>query len=185
MNKEIKLVGICGSLRRDSYNMKLLKTVAKLLPDNVKMNILSFDTLPIYNEDLETPDKLPQAVTDFVAELKNADGFVIVSPEYNYAIPGGLKNALDWASRSKDYPLSGKPVSIMGATIGMLGTARMQTQMQSFCIMMNMQPIAKPDILISVAHTKFDANGNFIDEQGKEFILKNLKNLLELIIKKL
>ncbi|MDR1984160.1 MAG: NAD(P)H-dependent oxidoreductase [Prevotellaceae bacterium] len=182
MQKEIKIVGICGSLRKDSYNMKILKSVGNLLPDNLEINIAEIAELPMYNEDLDIPDNLPQAVVEFVNILKNADGFVIISPEYNYAVPSVLKNALDWASRSKDLPLSGKPVSIMGATPGMSGTARMQVQLQSLCVMLNMQPIAKPDVLINAVHTKFDANGNFIDEQGKQHIIKNLENLVRLIL---
>jgi chromate reductase len=184
MKKTIKIAGICGSLRKDSYNKKILNVANDLLPDGMEMIMVAFDELPLYNEDLDTIQPL-DSVSRFRETLAAADGFLIVSPEYNYSIPGGLKNALDWASRTKNNPLSGKPVSLMGATMGMWGTVRMQTSFLNFFHLFDMKLVMKPEILINLVHTKFDEQGNFTDEQAKQFIRQNLENLKALVIQQL
>jgi chromate reductase len=182
MQNSIKIAALCGSLRKDSYNKKLLHLAQTLLPENMTMGIVPFQDLPYYSEDFDTPDTTPQSVITFKQTLEKADGILIVSPEYNYAIPGALKNALDWASRGNPSPLSGKPVSLMGATIGTLGTARMQISFLSFFRLMNMPLALHPEILISQAHTKFDEAGNFTDEKGKQLIQQSLERLKQLIL---
>lgn len=183
MQKTIRLVGISGSLRKQSYNTMLLNALMDLLPENVLLEILSFSNLPVYNGDLDIPDvdKRPDAVNTFRAELEKADGLVIVSPEYNYSIPGGLKNAIDWASRGKDSPLLNKTVALMGVTTGMWGTVRMQLAFQPVFLTLGMKQI-KPEILIAQAKNKFDAAGKLIDEPTATLIKKQLIALKELLL---
>ncbi|MEO8793943.1 MAG: NAD(P)H-dependent oxidoreductase, partial [Daejeonella sp.] len=108
---------------------------------------------------------------------------VIVSPEYNYSIPGGLKNAIDWASRGEDSPIRNKPLALMGATPGMWGTVRMQTAFLPVIETMAMKSVQKPEILLAQANKKFDENGNLTDEKAKELISKKLQGLKEMILK--
>lgn len=179
MKKDIHFIGISGSLRKESFNTYLLKNLEKLLPVDVSLEIISFEDLPLYNADLDIPSskERPVAVTFFRNKLAEADALVIVSPEYNYSIPGGLKNAIDWASRGEDSPLLKKPVSVMGATPGMWGTVRMQQAFHSVFLFLNMKPVYKPEVLVAKAEEKFDAAGNLTDEQAKDIIRKNLENL--------
>ena len=106
MDQHIHLAGLCGSLRKDSYNRMLLQEAVELLPENTSLDILSIDSIPHYNGDLDLPiaSKRPELVQQFMDAIRKADGLLIVSPEYNYSIPGGLKNAIDWTSRGEDSP---------------------------------------------------------------------------------
>ena len=165
MKTQIQFVGISGSLRRGSFNTMLLNNVAGLLPEGVTMEIASIADIPNYNADLDLPasKQRPEPVQRFRDVLAKADGLVIVSPEYNYSIPGGLKNAIDWASRGEDSPLLHKPVAVMGATPGMWGTIRMQMAFYGVFLFLNMKPVLKPEVLMAKASEKFDANGNLTD----------------------
>ena len=184
MKKDIHFAGISGSLRKNSYNTRLLKNVVNLLPSDVSMEILSFEDLPLYNADYDLPasQERPAIVAAFRNKLAEADALVIVSPEYNYSIPGGLKNAIDWASRGEDSPLLKKPVSVMGATTGLWGTVRMQLAFHSVFQFLNMQPVYKPEVLLAGAKEKFDTAGNLKDEQTKDIIRKNLENLRHVVL---
>ncbi|HYK46745.1 MAG TPA: NADPH-dependent FMN reductase [Parafilimonas sp.] len=184
MNSEIHLAGISGSLRRGSYNTALLNALYPLLPEDVSMEIVSIAGIPLYDADLDMPEaeKRPSIVQHFRDCLSKVDGIVIVSPEYNYSIPGGLKNAIDWASRGTDSPLLNKPVALMGATPGMWGTVRMQTAFLPVFVFLNMKPVLKPEVLIAQAATKFDAKGNLTDEKAKEIIRQKLTALKGMIL---
>ena len=184
MKKEIHFAGISGSLRKGSYNTLVLKNVVDLLPEDVSMEILSFEDLPLCNADYDVPasKERPPIVAGFRNKLAEADALVIVSPEYNYSLPGGLKNAIDWASRGEDSPLLKKPVSVMGATTGMWGTTRMQLAFHSVFQFLNMQPVYKPEVLIAGAKEKFDSSGILKDEQTKDIIRKNLENLRQIVL---
>lgn len=123
MSDYIQLVGLSGSLRTGSYNTLLLKAAAQLLPTDVSMEIISIADIPLYNADLDLPaaKQRPEVVEHFRKVLADADGILISSPEYNYSVPGGLKNAIDWASRGEDSPLLRKPIAVIGGyyiTIG-------------------------------------------------------------------
>jgi chromate reductase, NAD(P)H dehydrogenase (quinone) len=122
-------------------------------------------------------------VQQFREVLATADGFVFVSPEYNYSIPGGLKNAIDWASRGEDSPLLNKPVAVMGATPGMWGTVRMQTAFLPVFTFLNMKPVLKPEVLVAQASKKFDAKGKLIDDKAKDLVGQKLEALRVLILK--
>ena len=185
MNESVHLIGMSGSLRKDSFNTRLLFAVQELLPENVTMGIVSIADQPLYNADLDLPcaKQRPPIVQQFREVLATADGFVFVSPEYNYSIPGGLKNAIDWASRGEDSPLMNKPVAVMGATPGMWGTVRMQTAFLPVFTFLNMKPVLKPEILIAQASKKFDVQGKLIDDKAKDLIKQKLVALKELILK--
>ena len=184
MNSSVHFVGMSGSLRKGSFNTMLLHNVRDLLPEGVTMDIVSIAEIPLYNAELDLPavQERPAPVATFRNSLAKADGIVIVSPEYNYSIPGGLKNAIDWASRGTDSPLLKKSVAVMGATPGMWGTVRMQLAFQSVFLFLDMKPILKPEVLIASATTKFNEQGTLTDETGRDLIRKKLAALKDLVL---
>ena len=184
MGTNIHLVGLSGSLRKDSYNTALLRTIGTLLPENTTIEIASIGDLPLYNADMDLPasSSRPKIIQDFRDQLAKADAFVIVSPEYNYSIPGGLKNAIDWASRGVDSPMLRKPVAVMGATTGLWGTVRMQTAFLPVFVFLEMRPVLKPEVLIAGVKDKFDAQGNLKDEVAIDLVKKKLQALRELTL---
>ena len=183
MSDFIQFIGMSGSLRKGSYNTMLLKAAAKLLPADVSMDIVSIEDIPLYNADLDLPaaKQRPEAVEHFRKMLTDADGILISSPEYNYSIPGGLKNAIDWASRGEDSPLLRKPVAVIGATTGLWGTIRMQLAFHNVFLYLDMKPVYKPEVLVAQAEKKFDKNGNLIDEMTKKLLKQKLEALKEMI----
>lgn len=184
MNKAIHLVGISGSLRQGSYNTMLLKTTSELLPNTATIEFLSIADIPVYNGDMDMPTMAarPEAVEKFRNVLAGADGIIIVSPEYNYSIPGGLKNAIDWASRGDDSPLRGKHVSLMGATQGQWGTVRMQLAFLPIFNTLKMEHINKFEVFVSMAQKKFDADGHLIDNDTREILRKHLEIFMATIV---
>lgn len=178
--KEVKIIGIVGSLREKSYNKMAILAAKDLLPDNSTLEIIEINDIPFFNEDIEKQG-LPKSVIDFKNKLVEADAILIATPEYNYSVSGVLKNALDWASRGRLLPLRGKPVGIISASMGMLGGARVQYHLRQICVALDMIPINKPEVFIAKAHEKFDPNGNLIDEYGKKVITELLDNLITFI----
>jgi len=183
MSDYIQLLGLSGSLRKGSYNTMLLKAALQLLPTDVSMEIISIEDIPLYNADLDLPSakQRPKPVEHFRKILSDADGILISSPEYNYSIPGGLKNAIDWASRGEDSPLVRKPVAVIGATTGLWGTTRMQLAFHNVFLFLDMKPVYKPEVLVAQAEKKFDKNGNLIDEMSKKLLKQKLEALKEMI----
>jgi chromate reductase, NAD(P)H dehydrogenase (quinone) len=167
--KGIAVLGICGSLRAGSYNKMVLRTAIELKPPGMTIETAEIGTIPLYNEDVRAQGFPPQVET-LRRRIAAADALLFVTPEYNYSMPGVLKNAIDWASRPPDQPFAGKPVAIMGAGAGMAGTARAQYDLRRSCIFLDMHPLNKPEVLIGQAQTKFDASGRFTDEAGRGFI---------------
>jgi chromate reductase len=167
--KGITVLGICGSLRKDSYNLAALRTAIELKPPGMTIQIADISQFPLYNEDVRAQG-FPPPVETLRQQIKAADALLFVTPEYNYSMPGVLKNAIDWASRPPDQPFAGKPVAIMGAGAGMAGTARAQYDLRRSCIFLDMHPINKPEVLIGQAQNKFDANGRLNDEAARGFI---------------
>lgn len=184
MNASIHFVGMSGSLRKGSFNTMLLNNAMELLPEGVTMEIVSIADIPLYNADMDLPmaKERPQAVTKFREVLSRADGIVIVSPEYNYSIPGGLKNAIDWASRGENSPLLRKPVAVMGATTGMWGTVRMQLAFHAVFQFLDMKPVQKPEVLIAAAPAKFDKEGKLTDDKAVDLIRRKLEALKQLVL---
>ncbi|MBA3647990.1 MAG: NAD(P)H-dependent oxidoreductase [Chitinophagales bacterium] len=185
-NKNYHIIAISGSLREESYNTMALKTAQKVAPPNIIVEQISIKEVPFYNEDLYKKD-FPPLVNELVAKIKSADGVLIVSPEYNYSIPGVLKNAIDMFSRHPDKPFDSKAVAIMGASTGLFGTARMQYHLRQVMVFLNAWTVNRPEIMIGQAKDKFDANGNLTDSKATEMIrqlLISLAGLSELISKK-
>jgi len=177
----IKLVGFTGSLREKSFNMSALKAAKELLPMGVTFDILDLSDIPFFNEDIE--DNIPESVKEFIEKIIESDGIVISVPEYNYSIPPVLKNALDWASRSMDMPLSGKPLAIMSASPSLFGGSRVQYHLRQVCVRLNLLPLNDPEVFIMKAHEKFDEQGNLIDESTKTVIEKLMNALIKEINK--
>ena len=132
----MKVLGFAGSLRTGSYNKALLRAAEDLLPENLILEIYDIDGIPPFNQDNE--QNMPMKVKDFKSKIRSADALLIATPEYNYSVPGVLKNAIDCASRPYgDNPFDGKPVAIMGASVGMLGGARAQYHLRQTFIFLN------------------------------------------------
>ena len=175
----IKILGLAGSLRKGSYNRAALKAAQGLVPAGATLEIADLPDLPGFNQDNEkTP---PAAVTELKAKIRAADAILIVTPEYNYSIPGALKNAIDWASRPYgDSAWKGKPVAVMGASVGALGTARAQYHLRQCLVFLDMPAVNQPEVMISAAAAKFDQSGNLTDATAKELIGKLLGGLCDL-----
>ena len=158
--RELKLLGICGSLRRQSTNAGLLRAAMAELPEGVSMAIADLSEVPFYNADLSTK---PAAVDKLLAQVAAADALVLACPEYNYSIAPALKNALDWASREPNNALlAGKPAAILGAGGGM-GTSRAQYHLRQVCVFLDLHPLNKPEVFANAFAGAFDADGNLTD----------------------
>ena len=165
----VSLLGICGSLRRASINRRLLDVVAETLPSGSSIAVWDSLDLPIFSSDVVEPAR----VAEMKQAIATADGVVFAVPEYNYSIPGGLKNALDWiSSPPAKSPLRGKPVAIIGATSGMSGTIRAQLHMREMLLFSDSQVLAQPEVLIPRANERFDAEGRLTDESTRALIAR-------------
>lgn len=179
MSDTIKILGISGSLRKASFNTSALRAAQALAPDGAKIEIFDIAGIPIFNQDEDTNP--PQRVVEFKKAIRDADAILFVTPEYNYSIPGPLKNAIDWASRPYgDSAWNGKPVAVLSASIGMLGGARAQYHLRQSFVFLNMMAVNQPEVMIPAAQSKFDANGNLTDEVSKGLIKQLLQNLVTL-----
>lgn len=177
MDKSIRILGIAGSLRRSSYNKAALRAAQKLVPEDAVLDIIELDGIPVFSEDDErTP---PAKVVELKKRIREADAVLFVTPEYNYSIPGGLKNAIDWASRPYgDSAWSGKPAAIMGASVGKFGTARAQYHLRQVFVFLNILAVNRPEVMIGNAPEHFDADGNLVNEETKKLIRQLLANLV-------
>ena len=174
-----KILGIAGSLRRASFNRMALNAARGLVPVGATLEILDLPDLPGFNQDNEKSP--PAAVVDMKAKIRAADAILLVTPEYNYSIPGVLKNAIDWASRPYgDSAWKGKPAAVMGASPGALGTARAQYDLRKCFVFLDMPVVNQPEVMISAAGSKFDEAGNLTDAIAKELIGKLLASLCDL-----
>lgn len=177
----MKVVGLCGSLRTGSYNMLALKTAQELAPEGMEISIESIADIPLYNDDIRHSG-LPEPVVRVRQSIAAADAVILSSPEYNYSVSGVLKNALDWISRTPEPPMDGKPVAMMGASIGMLGSSRGQYHLRQVLVYMNCFTLNKPEVFIGLADKKFDENGKLTDPVAVKLIsdqLVALKSLTE------
>jgi len=177
MNTPLTILGIAGSLRKTSYNRAALRAAQELVPPGVRLEIFDLEGIPPFNQDEEGPP--PERVGQFKQRIRAADAILIVTPEYNYSIPGVLKNAIDWASRPYgDNSWEGKPVAIMGASMGAQGTARAQYHLRQVFVYLNMYALNRPEVMISNAAQRFDEKGNLKDEETKSHIQKLLQALV-------
>lgn len=171
------ILGFAGSLRRDSFNKALLRAALELTPQDAQMEIFDLEGIPPFNQGLE--GQPPEKVKEFKTKIRAADAILIATPEYNYSIPGVLKNAIDWASRPYgDNAFDGKPVGLMGASIGMLGTARAQYHLRQCFVFLNMHPLSWPEVMVPFAQEKVDQAGRVTDPKTREAI----KELLEALV---
>jgi chromate reductase len=178
VNKDISILGIAGSLRQQSYNRSALRAAAQLVPGGVTLDTFELNGIPGFNQDEERNP--PTIVVELKQRIRAADAILLVTPEYNYSVPGVLKNAIDWASRPYgDSAWFGKPAAIMGASVGIIGTARAQYHLRQMCVFLNMFLINQPEVMIGHAAERFDKDGNLTDETSKEVIRQLLQKLVE------
>ena len=165
-----KIVGICGSLRAKSTNLTALKIAGEALQSqNVVFEILNYNDFPVYNGDIEA-EGIPDSVKTLAAKIKEADGVVISSPEYNYSISSALKNLIDWVSRVQPIPFDKKPVAVFSVTASASGGARSQYDLRKIMIYLNGFVMQKPEVMIGSNYLKFDQDGNLNDETSKKAI---------------
>jgi chromate reductase, NAD(P)H dehydrogenase (quinone) len=146
---KVKVLGFAGSLRRGSYNKALLRAAADLLPEDMNLEIFDIEGITAFNQDTE--ENMPLKVKEFKAKIREADAILIATPEYNYSVPGVLKNAIDWGSRPYgDNSFDGKPVAIMSASVGIIGGARAQYHLRQMFVFLNMYPINRPEVIVSL-----------------------------------
>ena len=168
--RSLSLVSICGSLRKASLNAAIQRALPELAPAGVTVTALQgIGTLPLYDADLQAQG-IPGVVTEMAEAIRAADGVVIVSPEYNYSIPGALKNAIDWISRVPQQPFAGKPVLLQSATQGPLGGARMQYHLRQVMVFLEAMVFNRPEVFVGMAQTKVDAALTLTDQGTRDFI---------------
>jgi chromate reductase len=175
---KLNVLGLCGSLRKASYNRMALRAAMELAPPSMTIDSFEIGSVPLYNEDVHA-QAVPSVVHALREKIRAAHAILFVTPEYNYSIPGVLKNAIDWASRPPDQPFDGKSGAIMGASPGMLGTARSQYHLRQICVTLNIFLLNNPEVMIAQANTKFDEQGRLTDEATRKFIEKLLVALAE------
>lgn len=166
----VQILAFAGSLRAGSYNRALLRAATELAPSAMQIEIIDLTDIPLYNGDVEKQGD-PEPVAAFKTAIRNADALLIATPEYNHGVPGVLKNAIDWASRPpRSAPLNEKRAAIMGASPGMVGTARAQSQLRQAFTFTNTWTMLQPEILVARANEKFDADGRLTDETTRKFL---------------
>jgi chromate reductase len=177
LEKQFKILAFAGSLRKGSYNKALVRAAVEVAPENVSVEVFDLEGIPPFNQDDE--NNPPTKVVEFKEKIRSADALLIATPEYNYSIPGVLKNAIDWASRPyRDNSLANKPVAIMSASTGMLGGGRAQYHLRQSFVFLNMQPVNKPEVMLPFAAQNVDTNGKLTNEQTRMLI----KQLIEALI---
>jgi chromate reductase len=179
MTKQTRILGISGSLRRDSYNSAVLRAAVELAPEGAVVETFTLEGIPPFNQDDESNP--PAQVAELKRRVRGADAILFVTPEYNYSVPGVLKNAIDWASRPfGDNAWDGKPAAIMGASIGNIGTARAQYHLRQIFVFLNIFAVNRPEVMIGNAAQRFDADGNLTDQKTKDYISELLLSLVQL-----
>ena len=177
MNNPVRILGIAGSLRHESYNRAALRAATQLAPEDAVIEIFELDGIPGFSQDEE--QNPPAKVAELKRKIRESDAILFVTPEYNYSVPGVLKNAIDWASRPYgDSAWDGKPVAIMGASIGAMGTSRAQYHLRQMFVFLNMFPINQPEVMITNCMESFDAEGNLTNEMSKDLIRQLLQSLV-------
>ncbi len=172
----LAFLGISGSLRAASLNTATLRAAATLAPQETTLTLADIAGVPLYNDDVRASG-IPASVEALQRQIAAADAVIIATPEYNYAVPGVLKNAIDWISRTEPQPFARKPVAIIGATPGAFGTARAQYDLRKSFVYLDAYVLNKPEVLIAAAHTRFDANGQLTDTTTRNILASMLTAL--------
>ena len=181
VDRVFNVVGFAGSLRRGSYNRALLRAALELAPPALHIVIQELDDIPLYNGDIETAGT-PQSVAQLRDALRKADGLLIATPEYNYGVPGVLKNAIDWLSRPpRDSALNGKVAAVMGASQGTTGTARGQLQLRQAFVFTNTYALLQPEVLVGLAQEKFGADGRLVHQATRDVLAAFLERFTDLM----
>jgi chromate reductase, NAD(P)H dehydrogenase (quinone) len=177
MDRTVNILGFAGSLRKGSYNKALLRAALELVPKGARLEIFDLDGIPPFNQDLENQPS--EKVKEFKAKIRAADAVLIATPEYNYSIPGVLKNAIDSASRPYgDNAFEHKPVAIMGASIGMTGSARAQYHLRQCFVFLTCFALNQPEVMVPFAQEKIDKEGKVTDQKTREKIRELLEGLV-------
>ena len=176
MADKLNVITLVGSLRKASFNAALARQLPKWAPEGMAITEAPpWADFPIYNADDHNANGIPASVTRLAEAIRAADGVIIVSPEYNYGVPGGLKNAVDWVSRVKDQPFKDKPVAIQSVAGGPLGGGRVQNQWRQICVFLEALAFTRPEVFVGMAGQKFDEKTlEFKDEAGINFIKQQL-----------
>jgi chromate reductase len=182
MEKPLSILGVCGSLRRASYNMAVLRAASELLPAGMTLRFAEIGDLPMYNQDVHDAG-MPPPVQRFRREVAEADALLIATPEYNFSVPAPLKNAIDWGSRAPDQCFHEKPVAIVSAATGPLGGARVQYDLRKILTQLWAHVLPKPEVFIGMAATKIDAEGRLTDETTRKFLTELLAGFRDWIIR--
>lgn len=169
----LHVLAICGSLRKGSFNAALLRCAQRVAPANFCFKEANIADIPLYNDDVYQAG-LPLAVQQLRADIAQADALLFVTPEYNYSIPGLLKNAIDWASRGSDQPFAHKPAAIMGASAGRFATARAQYHLRQVLVFLNVHPLNQPEIMIPTAQNLIADDGELRDETTEGYVRAQL-----------
>jgi chromate reductase, NAD(P)H dehydrogenase (quinone) len=184
---DLVILGIAGSLRRDSFNRRLVRAAGEIAGElseggrSVRVEAFPLDDIPLYNKDVED-EGFPDGVQALHQAIDDADAVLIATPEYQFGVPGVLKNAIDWASRPPgESTLERKPVAIMGATPGMWGTARAQMQLRQALIYNSCPMVLQPEVLVAKAGDRFDDDGNLTHGPTRNFVRELLEGLIELV----
>jgi chromate reductase len=178
-DERIAILGIAGSLRKNSFNKALLDSAFELLPRDAVMETFDISSLPFFNQDLE--GNPPEVVRQFKHKIEQADAILFSTPEYNFSIPGVLKNSIEWASRPRgDNSFGGKTAAMMSASTGMIGGARAQLHLRQVLVDVNVYVVTKPEVIVTFADKKFDANGKLVDPDARKFLQQLLENLVSL-----
>jgi chromate reductase len=180
----LNVLVICGSLRKASYNAMVANTLPELVPAGMKLTRSPTLVMPLYNADVQTGEGFPAPATALADAIRASDGVIFVTPEYNYSIPGVLKNAIDWVSRMPNQPFAGKPVAIQSATQGPLGGGRMQYHLRQCMVFLDAFTFGRPEIFIGMAQTKVDPEkGVLKDEPTRDVIKQQLAGFAKFIVK--
>ena len=172
----MKVLAISGSLRQGSFNSGLVRAAVEMAPAGVSITVADITSVPLYNGD-DDGDSKPDAVEALAEQVRLADALLFATPEYNYSIPGVLKNTIDWLSRVPGGIFAGKPAAIMGASMGGMGSSRSQYHLRQVLQCLDVKTLNKPEVFVSAAHQKCDEKGNLTDDNTREMIAKQLQAL--------
>lgn len=180
---DLNVISICGSLRKGSINRMLMNSLPPLAPGGMKIKEApSYAEFPLYNADIQNSSGFPAPVNVYADAIRSADGVIVVTPEYNFSTPGGLKNALDWVSRLPNQPFAGKPIALQSASPGPLGGGRVQYDLRKTFVFLDALTLNKPEIFVGNFSSKFDdKTGEIKDEATRNFLKQQLEAFAKFI----
>lgn len=170
----LKVLALSGSLRTGSYNTALVRAAQEVAPEGVDITLDDISEIPLYNGDVQAKG-IPEPVTALGRRIGDADAVLVATPEYNYSVPGVLKNAIDWVSRLDPQPFAGKPVGIMGASMSGMGSARAQYHLRQVFVYVSAPVMTRPEVFVGLAQKKFDEEGRLTDQDSRDFLAEYLK----------